>query len=47
MSVPFTGEAGKEAACTYEDYRRLPEGAPYQLIGGESCINKKSWGVGL
>lgn len=21
--------------CTYEDYARLPEGAPYQLIGGK------------
>ncbi|HHV55391.1 MAG TPA: Uma2 family endonuclease [Firmicutes bacterium] len=32
--------ASKEIACsgqrvyTYEDYRQLPEGAPYQLIGG-------------
>ncbi len=31
MSMPFTGEAGKEAACTYEDYRRLPEGSLKQL----------------
>ncbi|MGD0622831.1 MAG: Uma2 family endonuclease [Thermacetogeniaceae bacterium] len=25
----------REAACTYEDYCKLPEGAPYQLIGGQ------------
>ncbi|MDN5345074.1 MAG: hypothetical protein PWQ18_1188, partial [Clostridia bacterium] len=25
--------AGKK--CTYTDYHQLPEGAPYQLIGGE------------
>lgn len=25
----------KKKAYTYEDYERLPEGAPYQLIGGE------------
>jgi Uma2 family endonuclease len=25
----------RAAACTYEDYCKLPEGAPYQLIGGE------------
>ncbi|MEW6572047.1 MAG: Uma2 family endonuclease [Bacillota bacterium] len=24
--------------CTYEDYRKLPEGAPYQLIGGELVL---------
>lgn len=35
----FQGAGGKDAArkkvFTYEDYRQLPEGAPYQLIGGE------------
>jgi Uma2 family endonuclease len=27
-----------EKSCTYEDYRKLPEGAPYQLIGGELVL---------
>ncbi|MEW6447339.1 MAG: Uma2 family endonuclease [Bacillota bacterium] len=27
-----------EKTCTYEDYRKLPEGAPYQLIGGEFVL---------
>jgi Uma2 family endonuclease len=31
----LTGLGEREAACTYEDYCKLPEGAPYQLIGGE------------
>jgi Uma2 family endonuclease len=35
----FQGAGGKDVArkkvFTYEDYRQLPEGAPYQLIGGE------------
>ncbi len=34
MSIILTKLAEKETACTYEDYRKLPEGAPYQLIGG-------------
>ena len=25
--------------CTYEDYAKLPEGAPYQLIGGELVLS--------
>lgn len=25
----------KKKTYTFEDYERLPEGAPYQLIGGE------------
>ena len=28
-------ETPKKRPCTYEDYIKLPEGAPYQLIGGE------------
>jgi Uma2 family endonuclease len=27
-----------EKTYTYEDYRKLPEGAPYQLIGGELVL---------
>ncbi|MEW5786191.1 MAG: Uma2 family endonuclease [Bacillota bacterium] len=27
-----------EKPCTYEDYRKLPEGAPYQLVGGELVL---------
>jgi Uma2 family endonuclease len=39
MAMPSsTGLGGAEAACTYEDYRKLPEGAPYQLIGGELVL---------
>ncbi|MDH7577634.1 MAG: Uma2 family endonuclease [Bacillota bacterium] len=38
MSMPLTGLGERETACTYEDYRRLPEGAPYQLIGGELVL---------
>lgn len=28
----------KKKKYTYEDYAKLPEGAPYQLIGGELII---------
>lgn len=35
MSTLLTGMGERAAACTYEDYCKLPEGAPYQLIGGE------------
>jgi Uma2 family endonuclease len=28
-------EIPQKAVYTYEDYARLPEGAPYQLIGGK------------
>lgn len=28
-------EKEKTKQYTYEDYEKLPEGAPYQLIGGE------------
>lgn len=40
MSLPFQEivvpqiAAATEKIYTYEDYRKLPEGAPYQLIGG-------------
>lgn len=38
-SAPSSRGLGEqEAACTYEDYRKLPEGAPYQLIGGELVL---------
>jgi len=33
-SIPAQLRTGR-TRCTYEDYARLPEGAPYQLIGGE------------
>ena len=32
---PFTGEIPEKNTYTYADYARLPEGAPYQLIGGQ------------
>jgi Uma2 family endonuclease len=36
MSLPSTEAASaREKLFTYADYRALPEGAPYQLIGGE------------
>jgi Uma2 family endonuclease len=38
MSMSSTGQWERETACTYEDYRKLPEGAPYQLIGGELVL---------
>lgn len=38
LSTLLTGPGKRAAACTYEDYRRLPEGAPYQLIGGELVL---------
>lgn len=28
----------KDRIYTYDDYRQLPEGAPYQLIGGELVL---------
>ena len=31
----FTGEIPEKKTYTYTDYARLPEGAPYQLIGGQ------------
>ncbi|MGB9662845.1 MAG: Uma2 family endonuclease [Moorellaceae bacterium] len=39
MNLPLEecSASGKET-YTYEDYRRLPEGAPYQLIGGELVL---------
>lgn len=33
--MPITVQIEKKKRYTYEDYERLPEGAPYQLIGGE------------
>ncbi|MBI5181890.1 MAG: Uma2 family endonuclease [Nitrospirae bacterium] len=33
--MPATEQIDKKKTYTYEDYERLPEGAPYQLIGGE------------
>jgi Uma2 family endonuclease len=33
--VPTTIEIEKKKTYTYKDYEQLPEGAPYQLIGGE------------
>src|SRR4030067_3285947 len=33
--MPATVKLEKKKAYTYKDYERLPEGAPYQLIGGE------------
>ncbi|MDI6631248.1 MAG: Uma2 family endonuclease [Bacillota bacterium] len=39
MSLQFQEIASTtEKTCTYEDYRKLPEGAPYQLIGGELVL---------
>ncbi len=34
-----TVAAEKSKRYTYEDYAKLPEGAPYQLIGGELVIS--------
>lgn len=39
MSITPADIAARQTAAakktyTYEDYRKLPEGAPYQLIGG-------------
>lgn len=33
--MPTTVQIEKKKTYTYKDYERLPEGAPYQLIGGE------------
>ncbi len=33
--MPTTVEIEKKKTLTYADYEKLPEGAPYQLIGGE------------
>lgn len=33
--MPTTVDIEKKKTYTYKDYERLPEGAPYQLIGGE------------
>lgn len=33
--MPTTIELEKKKTCTFKDYEQLPEGAPYQLIGGE------------
>lgn len=33
--MPTTVHVEKKNRYTYEDYERLPEGSPYQLIGGE------------
>jgi Uma2 family endonuclease len=39
MSLSFPEAApARERTYTYEDYRNLPEGAPYQLIGGELIL---------
>lgn len=38
MSLPFHELTAARKAHTYADYRRLPEGAPYQLIGGELVL---------
>lgn len=39
MSLSFPEAApARERTYTYEDYRSLPEGAPYQLIGGELVL---------
>ena len=34
-STPQMVEIPQKQVCTYEDYAKLPEGAPYQLIGGK------------
>src|SRR3990167_6684556 len=33
--MPTTIQIEKKKFYTYKDYEKLPEGAPYQLIGGE------------
>ena len=34
MNLPHTEvTSARPKICTYEDYRSLPEGAPYHLIG--------------
>ncbi len=33
--MPVVTETEKKRVFTYEDYEKLPEGSPYQLIGGE------------
>lgn len=33
--MPVTAEVEKKRPLTYADYEKLPEGTPYQLIGGE------------
>lgn len=38
MSLQFQEIASSEKRYTYEDYQKLPEGAPYQLIGGELVL---------
>jgi Uma2 family endonuclease len=38
VNLPLQETAAGEKAYTYEDYRRLPEGAPYQLVGGELVL---------
>jgi len=39
MGLSFTETASaREKIYTYEDYQSLPEGAPYQLIGGELIL---------
>ena len=39
MSLSFTEAAtAREKLYTYENYQSLPEGAPYQLIGGELIL---------
>lgn len=39
MNLPLQEIASSsEKTFTYEDYRKLPEGAPYQLIGGELVL---------
>ncbi len=32
-------QTAAKKAYTYEDYAQLPEGAPYQLIGGELVMS--------
>lgn len=34
----FPGEIPEKKTYTYADYARLPEGAPYQLIGGQLIV---------
>src|SRR3990172_3778761 len=36
--MPTTLPIEKKKTYTYEDYAKLPEGAPYQLIGGELIL---------
>jgi Uma2 family endonuclease len=38
LSTFLTDPGNSEAACAYEDYRKPPEGAPHQMIGGKLVL---------